>query len=172
MFTKANAEAYFNAEKAESLVFLIIGLVAILAAGIVFFGLKTAFWKGAAIPLLAIGLIQAVVGYTVYSRSDKQRIDIVYKMDMNPDALLQQELPRMQTVMKNFLVYRYLEIAFLVVGLFLFFYFKHDNEKQFWIGFGLALAIQAFLMLVADGFAEKRGHYYTKGIEAFTMPKK
>jgi len=172
MFTKANAEAYFNAEKAESLVFLIIGILAIIAAGYVFFGLKTAFWKGVALPLLAIGLIQAVVGYTVYSRSDKQRIDIVYKMDMNPNALHQEELPRMETVMKNFLIYRYVEIAFVVVGMFLFFYFKHEEEKQFWIGFGLALAIQAFIMLVADGFAEKRGHFYTKGIESYVATKK
>ena len=64
---------YFIAEKQESLLFLIIGILAILLAIVFWFFIKSSpsFFKGAAIPLLAIGLIQLVVDYTVYSRTDK-----------------------------------------------------------------------------------------------------
>ncbi len=57
MFTKADIEKYFTGEKQESLLFLFIGIAGIIAAIVFFFFLKTSFYKGAAIPLLLIGLI-------------------------------------------------------------------------------------------------------------------
>ena len=159
---------YFLGEKKESLLFLIIGIAAI-ALAIVFYFLKKAnpsFFKGAAIPLVAIGIIQCVVGYAVYARSDKQRVDIAYNIGMEPAAFTKQtELPRMEKVMKNFVIYRYVEILLALAGLGLFLYFRNDETKMFLKGFGLTLAIQALLMLGADYFAEKRGLFYQKELE-------
>ena len=159
---------YFIAEKQESLLFLIIGIVAILLAIIFWFFIKTnpSFFKGAAIPLLAIGLIQAVVGYTVHDRSDKQAKSIAYTMGIEPVSFTKQvELPRMKTVMKNFTIYRWVEVTFILTGLILIFLFRTNPDKTFWYGLGMALAIQAVLMLGADYFAEKRGGVYTKELE-------
>jgi uncharacterized membrane protein len=155
----------------ESLLFVLIAAAGIIAALIFFFFLKTSFYKGAALPLLLIGLLLGVVGYTVYKRSDADRIRNVYAYDLNPSELKGKELPRMKTVMKNFIIYRYTEIALAITGIFLFFYFRENADKQFWKGFGLALAIMALLALVADFFAEKRGKDYTKGIESFIQGK-
>src|SRR5271170_5936413 len=102
MFTKADIEKYFLAEKQESLAFLVVRIIAILLAAGFFFLWKTNFAKGAAVPLLIIGLIQVVVGYTVYARSDNQRIDNVYACDMNPNKLKKDELPRIKRVNKDF----------------------------------------------------------------------
>lgn len=159
---------YFMGEKQESLLFLVVGICAIIAAIIFFFFIKTqpSFFKGAAIPLFVIALIQITVGYTVYARSDKQRMDVAYNLGVEPVAYAQQqELPRMQTVMKNFVIYRYVEIALALIGLGLFFYFRNNAEQQFWKGLGLTLAIQALLMLGADYFAEKRGVVYQQQLE-------
>lgn len=172
MFTKADAEAYFNAEKQESLLFIIIGITAIVAALLLFFYFKQGWGKGAAWPLLLVGLIQCVVGFSVYSRSDEQRKDIVYKMDMNTDALQKQEVPRMEKVMKNFVIYRYIEIVLLVVGLASFLFYRNQPEKAWWMGLGAALALQAGQMLLADGFAERRGSKYLKGMQQFLQPIK
>ena len=155
---------YFSGEKQESLLFLIVGIVAILLAVLFWFFIKTnpSFYKGAAIPLLAIGLIQMVVGYTVYSRTDKQQKDIAYNMGMEPvNYTKHTELPRMEKVMTNFVIYRWVEIAFIITGLVLIFLFRQNTDKAFWYGFGVALAIQAVIMLGADYFAEKRGKVYT-----------
>jgi drug/metabolite transporter (DMT)-like permease len=160
---------YFIAEKQESLLFLIIGMVAVILAIIFFFFIKNnpAFFKGAAIPLLLIGLIQGVVGYTVWARSDKQRIDVAYKMGLEPVGFVKkEELPRMQTVNKNFVIYRYTEIVLMVAGIALIFFFRNNPERIFWFGLGIALAIQAAIMLGADYFAELRALNYTKQIEA------
>lgn len=164
MFTKADIEKYFNAEKSESLVFLLIGITAIVVAVSLFFFLKTNFYKGAAIPLLLVGLLLGVVGFTVYKRSDADRIRVVYAYDLNPSDIKHKEIPRMQTVMKNFVIYRWIEIVLVITGIALFFYFKNNDGQQFWKGFGAALAIMAVIALSADFIAEKRGNVYLQGL--------
>ncbi|HMU71233.1 MAG TPA: hypothetical protein PKD93_00775, partial [Ferruginibacter sp.] len=71
---------YFVAEKQESLLFLIFGIAAIMLAIIFLIFIKSnpSFYKGAAVPLLAIGIIQCTVGFTVYTRSGKQMKDVAY----------------------------------------------------------------------------------------------
>jgi hypothetical protein len=165
MLTKENIEKYFMAEKAESLVFMAIGIAGIIAAVICFFIVKSAMCKGAAIPLLAIGLLLAIVGFTIYNRSDADRIKNVYALTMNPGELKEKELPRMEQVMKNFVLYRYTEIALCLLGIGLMIYFNNKEEQAFWKGFGLALALMAILALTADYFAEKRGGIYLKNLK-------
>lgn len=167
MFTKTDIEKYFMAEKQESFLFLLIGIAGIVAAIIFFFFLKTNFYKGAAVPLLLVGLLLGVVGFTVYKRSDSDRKRNVYAYNMNPAELKDKEIPRMKTVMKNFVIYRWVEIVLLLVGVGLYIYFIRDFKHDFWRGFGLALAVMALTALVADFFAEKRGATYTKGLESF-----
>lgn len=159
---------YFTGEKQESLLFLIVGIVAVLLAVVCWFFIKSNpnFFKGAAIPLLAIGLIQIVVGYSVYSRTDKQKADIAYNTGMDSvNYVKQTELPRMNTVMKNFVIYRWVEISFIITGLVLIFLYRTNTGKTFWYGFGIALAMQAVMMLGADYFAEKRGKIYTNELQ-------
>jgi len=167
MFTKADIEKYFIAEKQESLLFVIIGIAAIVIAFTGLFCWKTQFWKGASIPLVLIALIQIIVGYTVYARSDKQRTDTVYAFDMDPSKLQNEELPRMQEVNKNFVTYRWTEIILIAAGIALALVYKSNPDKQFIVGIGVALALQAILMLSADYIAEKRADIYTDGLTGF-----
>jgi Ca2+/Na+ antiporter len=171
MFTKADIEKYFTGEKQASLLFLLIGIAGIIAAIAFFFFLKTSFYNGVAVPLFFVGILLSVIGYTVYKRSDSDRQRNVYAYDMNPSELKEKELPRMKTVLKNFTIYRYVEVFLLLVGAGLYIYFIKDFKNDFWRGFGLALAVMALLALTADFFAEKRGKVYTKGIESFVSKK-
>ena len=82
MFTKADVEKYFIAEKQESLLFVGSGVAAIILALLGLFIWKSQAWKGASIPLIAIALIQIVAGYTVYKRSDADRVRNVYSFSM------------------------------------------------------------------------------------------
>lgn len=161
MLTKTDIEKYFIAEKQESLLFLGIGIAAIIIALLGVFVWKTQFWKGASIPFILIAVLQIIAGFTVYNRSDADRIRVVYALTMNPEDLKEKELPRMETVNKNFVIYRYVEIALLLVGVVLIALYKNNIDKQFIYGIAVALAIQATLMLGADYFAEKRALIYT-----------
>jgi hypothetical protein len=167
MFTKADIEKYFNAEKNESLLFIIIGIAAILLALIFFFYLKTNWHKGFAIPFVIVGLMQLTIGFTVYKRCDAERKRNVYAYDMNPGELKTNEIPRMQKVNTNFVIYRFTEIALLLAGAGIFFYFRNHTEKSFWVGLGMALAIEAAISLGADFIAEKRAHQYTTGLQTY-----
>ncbi len=166
MLTKTDIEKYFIAEKQESLLFLGIGIAALIVALLGIFVWKTQFWKGASIPLILIAVLQIIVGFTVYNRSDADRVRVVYALTMNPDDLKEKELPRMETVNKNFVIYRYVEIALLLIGVTVAVLYKNNIDKQFVYGIAVALAIQAGLMLGADYFAEKRALVYTAQLKA------
>jgi hypothetical protein len=99
-------------------------------------------------------------------------MDIVYKMDMNPATIGNEEIPGMKKVMKLFTVYRYIEIVLLVTGIVLVVYCRKNEQQQFWMGLGMALALQAGIMLLADGFAESRGRKYLEGLNNFSQSKK
>jgi uncharacterized membrane protein HdeD (DUF308 family) len=172
MFSKSDIEKYFMAEKQESLLFIVIGVIAIAAAIAFFFFIRSSFFKGAALPLLIIGVIQLVVGYTVYSRSDDDRVRNVYAYDMDPSSLKQNEIPRMEAVNKNFVIYRWIEIALLTVGVVLILvHSRNPGGVSYWYGLGIGLALQAFIMLGADYFAERRALKYYKGLVEFTNAK-
>ncbi len=165
MFSKADIEKYFNAEKSGSRVFITIGIIGILLA-IVFF-LKTDLHKGMAVPLTSVSFVLIVIGYTVYSRSDRQKMENLNAFEINPALLKDKELPRMKKVMKNFVLVRWVEIFLFLAGAVIYIYFIRDFHHDFWRGFGFALAIMALLTLAVDYFAEKRGNIYTKGLESF-----
>ena len=167
MFTKADIEKYFVAEKQESMLFLLAGILAIALALLFLFLIRGNFYKGAAIPLLLVGVIQIMAGYTVYKRCDDDRSRIVYAYDMNPGQLKQEELPRMEKVNRNFIVYRRVEIIALLAGIGLIVYFRSKPGGQFWFGLGLTLAIEAAILLGADFVAAQRAELYTKGIKTF-----
>ncbi|MBL0152310.1 MAG: hypothetical protein IPP93_02025 [Chitinophagaceae bacterium] len=168
MLTKASIEKYFMAERSESWIFMLIGFLAVAGALVCFLVLKGNFYKGMAIPLVVVGLLLAVVGYTVYKRSPEDIKRNVYAYDMNPGDLKSKEIPRMETVMKNFMIYRWVEIALLAAGIFLFFYLKEKPGKEMMRGAGAGLAIMAFLALGADYFAERRGSVYLQELKSFT----
>jgi hypothetical protein len=167
MLTKTDIEKYFNAEKNEILLFIIAGICAIMLAIVFFFYLKNNWYKGAAILFLVVGLMHLVVGTIVYNRSDKGRLRNVYAYDMNPEELRTKEIPRMEVVNKNFVIYRYTEIVLLLAGLGLYLFFNPQPDKRFWVGLGIALAIEAAISLGADYFAEKRATIYTSQLKEF-----
>lgn len=166
MLTKTDIEKYFMAEKSESLLFIIIGTTAILLSLIFFFYLKSNWYKGASIPLLIVGIMHLVVGTIIFKRSDKDRIRVVYALSMNPGEIRSKEIPRMELVNKKFVTYRYTEIGLLMAGLALLFIFRVQPDKRFWVGLGLALAIEAAVSLGADYFAEKRAATYTSQLKS------
>jgi hypothetical protein len=148
---------YFNAEKSESLLFVAVGIVALLLSAFFLMKMKQPFYTGMAYPLIVIALIQLVVGSSVYFRSPKDIARVNQMMQTESAKIQTEEIPRMETVMKNFVLYRWIEIALIVIGIVLFLYFQ---PMTFWKGVGLGLAIQSSFMLFLDYFAESRGKVY------------
>jgi hypothetical protein len=154
---------YFSEEKAESWLFILVGVVALGAS--VWLLRTGSSYRGMAYPLIAVGLIQIVVGGSVAFRTDAQVAALTAQLASSPSAFQLAEVPRMEVVMRNFALYKGIEIALLLVGVALTYAFR---QKELVYGIGVGLVMQASLMLVLDLFAERRGDEYLSAIR--TLP--
>jgi hypothetical protein len=150
---------YFTAEKNESLIFIAIGILTIGFSAYTLVKWGDGFYKGFAIPVILIGLIQWVVGGTVYFRTDGQLTHLEQLYSSNKSEFVNSETARMEIVMKNFSLYKKIEVAFVLIGLALLLSMK---QREFWMGVGVGMLLQGALMLTADIFAERRGGTYMK----------
>ena len=109
------------------------------------------------VPLVTVALVQIVVGSTVWHRSPKdiERVQKIVKEE--PTRIRTEEIPRMIVVLKNFKIYRYVEIFLIAFGIICMFGF---GTHQFMKGLGFGLFIQASIMLSLDFFAERRAEHY------------
>ena len=155
---------YFNGEKAESYIFILIGVIALAMTLYFIFVLKTAFWKGVAIPFIIVASLEFIVGYTIVTRSPKDIIRVETFIQKEPLSIKTLEIPRMEKVMSNFMVFRYAEIALIILGIALMYSSMNDT---FWRGIGLGLFIQASIVLCLDFFAERRGYNYLEHLKEF-----
>jgi len=146
---------YFSAEKRESLLFLMAGGAAIAAS--VWLWSTGSSYRAMAWPLAGIALIQLVVGWTVWSRTDRQVRDLHTLLAKDPAAYVSAEFPRMETVQKNFRIYKAIEIALLAAGLLGIFLLKGRPALY---AAAIGLALQAGLMLAFDLVAERRADVY------------
>jgi hypothetical protein len=71
----------------------------------------------------------------------------------------------MEKVMSNFVIFRYAEIALIILGMALMYSSMNDT---FWRGIGLGLFIQASIVLCLDFFAERRGYHYIEYLKEFS----
>jgi len=152
-----NIKLYFNAEKNESLLFILIGLIAIGVSIYFLIILKKPFFNGISVPLIALAIIQLIVGTTVYNRCPKEIARLEHIIAKEKNKIAGGEIPRMDSVMKSFVIYRWIEIIFIMAGILFIFQFR-DNPFINGIGFGLS--IQSAILLTLDFFAEKRGIEY------------
>lgn len=156
-------QAYFAAERAESLVFMGFGWVALAFAAFVLWRVRDPLFRGIALPVLAVGVIQAAVGLTIYARTGSQVDALEAQLASDPAAFKTGELARMEKVRTGFAVYKSIEALFIVVGLGLA---LMRNARRFWRGFGLGMLLQGSLMLPADLIAEDRAAAYVGALQA------
>lgn len=156
---------YFNGEKAESYIFILIGVIALAMALYFIFALKSPFWKGVAIPFIIVALLEFIVGYTIVTRSPKDITRVETFLQKEQQSIKKLEIPRMEKVMSNFVIFRYAEIALIILGMALMYSSMNDT---FWRGIGLGLFIQASIVLCLDFFAERRGHIYLEYLNQFS----
>ena len=90
---------YFNSEKYESVIFILVGIIAISFATYFLVKIKQPFFSGMAYPLMAVALIQIVVGSSVYFRSPKDIVRVDKIVQADKPKIQSEEIPRMEVVM-------------------------------------------------------------------------
>ena len=148
---------YFTGERVESFLFLGLGILGLAIAIFFLFILKTSFLKGVAIPFLLVSFLEIVVGVTLIYRSPKDIIRVETYLSEKNEMIQKEEIPRMESVMRNFVIFRYTEITLIIFGIILMYGFRQNLLLN---GIGLGLFIQSSLVLLLDFFAERRGEVY------------
>jgi hypothetical protein len=157
---------YFGAERLESLLFIGVGVVALGIAAYALLASQNAVLRGAAWPLALVAFIQLGVGGGVYVRSPKDITRVQHLVTAEPKRVRSEEIPRMELVMKNFVLYRWIEIGLLITAILLC---ALAPAASAWRGVGIGLLVQAGLMLALDFFAEQRGGVYLGWLRSLTF---
>lgn len=152
-------DRYFAAERRGGAVFLAAGLAA-LAASFLFWKAAGAY-RGMIPPLASFGLIEAVVGATVFLRTPAQVADLRAHLETRAAEACAGERERMRRVLTSFRVYRAIELAVLTAGLTLVMLFPRHHRAY---AVGLGCALQASALLVLDRLAERRAVDYAAAL--------
>jgi len=155
---------YFAAEESSGYLWGGVGLAA-LGGGAVLLTRDSELARGMSYPILAVGLIQTVVGGVLLIRTDAKIEDNDRKLAQNERVFRDDELARIKRVNSTFLVLEIAEAAIIAGGATLAIASK--NER--WKGVGLGLAIQGVAMLTLDGVASARAHRYQEALEHVTV---
>jgi hypothetical protein len=153
-------ESYFQGEKIEALVFILpIGLLCLVFA-VWMLVEGGSFHRGVAIPFVIMGLVMSVVGGVVGYRTPAQVRELQSEFAIRPEMAQQQEIARMQKVNDAWPRYLFIWVIFGVAGLLLRLFFKAD----FLQGLGIALVFFSGVILMIDGFAERRAKAYAEAL--------
>jgi hypothetical protein len=158
--------SYFAGEKSAGVGALLLGLSAGgLGAGLL--ADDSELGVGMAVPLIAAGSLQAIIGTVLLARTGGQLADLRALHERDPVAYRAEELPRMENVNFWFGVYKAVWFTFIGAGAAAVVYGTIDDRPGF-VGAGLGLTAQASATLVFDVMAEGRAERYSDAIREHT----
>jgi hypothetical protein len=154
-------DRYFAEERRGAAIFLAAGLAALtLSLGL---AMSRAAYRGMVPPLGALGLVEVVVGATVFLRTPRQVDALRRDLRDAEEHARARERERMRRVIASFRVYRVAETVVLTTGLTLMMLFPRHTLLY---ASGLGCLLQASVLLVLDRVAERRAREYAAGLEA------
>ena len=148
---------YFNAERAESLLFIAVGAIALSVSAWCLLVLRKPFFNGMAITLSVVAALQLIVGITVYQRSPQDAARVQQLVQFAPERIQSEEVPRMRVVMRNFKIYLGVEVVVLILSLVVIWVAAPGGLLR---GAAMGLAVQSVFTAVLDVVATRRGDAY------------
>lgn len=158
---------YFEGEMNERWAFGGLGLASV-GAGVGLASAGRPATVGAAVPLLAVGVIQLALGIGLWVRTPGQVAALDAQLDGDLKAFITAERLRMARVNRGFVLYKIFETSLFFAGAGLAGVGGITSTDSLF-GAGLALAGEALVMLVLDLFAETRGQGYERALGIFTF---
>ena len=154
---------YFRGERTEALFYILpSGLALIGLAATAFIGDRGGFGYGMGIPLVVGGLLLVGGGSYIGARTPAQVEQLEKAYADDPKAMVEDELPRMETVNANWPRLIGAWTVFVVAGVGIRYGFKAEWAH----GVGPALIIIGAVGFLIDGFAERRARPYAEALEA------
>ena len=153
---------YFTAEKQSAWVLLFLGTASFCTAWLLWAG-RSAFlamcW-----PVVALGILELAIGVSVALKAPGQLASVEQGLKAEPTRTASAETARVATVIKNFRVFKTIEILVILASLALISVFPLASAA---FAVGLGLLIQSTALLVFDSFAQQRASVYARWLSGF-----
>ncbi len=154
---------YFEGEKQSGVLWGSVGLLAVSSGGYLLTR-KTPVTRGAAYPLIVVGAIQTILGGALLLGTDARIRKNDDKLAASPQLFRDEELARIRSVNRTFVILEIVEAALIVGGTTLAL-----ATRDTWRGVGIGLAIQGTTMLALDALAHARGAKYERALEGVQL---
>lgn len=164
--TKARAamHAYFDGEITGGYVLAGMGAAGLIAGGLLY-RRDAGVSRGAAYPLLGVGVAHLAAGIYIGFASDRRIDAFDGEIDKDAGAFVERESKRMAGVSRSFTMLKIAEGVLIVGGLAMV-GVGHRKERPRLKGAGITLAIEAALTLGFDVVAAQRATRYREGLSA------
>lgn len=156
--------AYFAAEKRGGMLLLVGGVIGISVATALMMAHHA--YAGAAIPLVALGLLAVGIGAGIWGRTDHQVTWLADLFQRCPATAAATELPRMERVRRSFRIALTFEVVVIAAGAGLSSALR-SNLLLFSSGLGCIVA--GTLLLVFDLIADRRAARYLAHARSWTV---
>ena len=147
---------------------MVLGAVALVVAIVFFFGFKTEWYKGFALPFAVFAVLNMGAGFSNYKKADILKVRNTYNYDLHPELLRTKELPRIIEMNQNFTVLIYVNISILFAAAFIFFYFKKKEGNEYYMGVASSLFLVTVLSVAIYSVIKTKSKVYEKGIVEYT----
>lgn len=148
---------YFGLEKAWAMGLTAFGLVALALA--IFLWTSKGAYRGAALPVALLALVETGVGAGIVLRTDRQVEELVTQVDAGAD--LRAERARMGRIVQSFEVAKVFEITLIGLGIAMTYGLR---SRDFAFAAGVGLIAQCGTLLVFDLIAERRAEVYVSAL--------
>jgi ABC-type Mn2+/Zn2+ transport system permease subunit len=166
MFTKESIEHYFLSYKHALLFLCIVAIIAVIAAGIFYRGIKKEYYKGIAIGIVCLGFAYGLFSYGNYTTVDRLRKINVYNYDLHPEYLKTKELPRIAKLKKAIAIIGIVQVLFLAIGFYLANYYS--KKMKYLSGTFTGIFIMSIFALGFCYVVKNKTKEYEQGIVEFT----
>ena len=78
---------YFNAERAESVLFIAIGVIALAVSAWCLIVVRKPFFNGVALTISVVAALQLIVGVTIYQRSPQDTVRVQQMLQSAPERI-------------------------------------------------------------------------------------
>jgi hypothetical protein len=155
---------FYKAQKAQGLLFMIIGFIAVFISLLLVINVNNVFSNGLIIPLFIIGVLQVYFGINTFKHTPKHLLLVQGFVKENQASMTNIEIPFIHKEIlfqkKVINIFLFL-IALAVLFIFIF------NNTLFLQGLGIGLFIQSLIVITANFFAEQRSQIYLKWLNDY-----
>lgn len=157
-------QKFYNAQKAHSLLFLVIGSFAVLVSVYLFIAGISTMSIGFAVPFLVFGLFQTILGFKTYNKTNSEHQFAMLSAKKNTSQIINTEIPKINKILTNYNRKIYILLGLNALSIVLFTIFANTPLIK---GIGLALFLQSLIHITSLHFENNRSQIYFKWLNDY-----